>query len=139
MVPIPSEADEEARRAHREREDLICERRSIVNKMGGILATLGVKGFKALRPLAGKVLRTFSDGNSGMGLRPLSAGSQNQHPQRPHQSGPNAFASIIPLANLSWRGLLHQLSRSILLRYSLKLLPDYFTGIYRVDRWLIFA
>ena len=49
MVPIPSEADEEARRAHREREDLICERRSIVNKMGGILATLGVKGFKALR------------------------------------------------------------------------------------------
>jgi transposase len=49
MVPIPSEADEEARRAHREREDLICERRSIVNKMGAILATLGVKGFKALR------------------------------------------------------------------------------------------
>ncbi len=30
--------------AHRECEDLICERRSIVNKMGGILATLGVKG-----------------------------------------------------------------------------------------------
>ena len=49
MVPIPSEADEEARRAHREREDLICERRSIINKMGGILATLGLKGFKALR------------------------------------------------------------------------------------------
>jgi transposase len=49
MVPIPSETDEEARRAHREREDLICERRSIVNKMAGILATLGVKGFKALR------------------------------------------------------------------------------------------
>src|SRR5208337_1027538 len=49
MVPIPSEADEEARRAHREREDMIGERRSIVNKIGGILATLGVKGFKALR------------------------------------------------------------------------------------------
>jgi transposase len=49
MVPIPREADEEARRAHREREDLLCERRSIVNKMDGILATLGVKGFKALR------------------------------------------------------------------------------------------
>ncbi len=28
MVPIPSEADEEARRAHREREDLTRERRS---------------------------------------------------------------------------------------------------------------
>jgi transposase len=40
MVPIPSEVDEEARRAHREREDLTGERRSIVNKIGGILATL---------------------------------------------------------------------------------------------------
>ena len=49
MVPIPSEADEEARRAYREREDLTGERRSIVNKVDGILATLGVKGYKALR------------------------------------------------------------------------------------------
>ena len=49
MVPIASEADEEARRAYREREDLTGERRSIVNKIGGILATLGVKGYKALR------------------------------------------------------------------------------------------
>ncbi len=49
MVPIPSEADEEARRAHREREDLTGERRSIVNKIDGILATLGLKGYKALR------------------------------------------------------------------------------------------
>jgi transposase len=49
MAPIPSEADEEARRAYREREDLTGERRSIVNKIDGILATLGVKGYKALR------------------------------------------------------------------------------------------
>ncbi len=49
MVPIPNEADEEARRAHREREDLTRERRSIVNKIDGVLATLGVKGFRALR------------------------------------------------------------------------------------------
>ena len=49
MVPIPSEAEEEARRAYREREDLTRERRSIVNKIDGILATLGVKGYKALR------------------------------------------------------------------------------------------
>ena len=49
MVPIPNEADEEARRAHREREDLTRERRSIVNKIDGILATLGIKGYKALR------------------------------------------------------------------------------------------
>ena len=49
MVPVPSEAEEEARRAYREREDLTGERRSIVNKIGGIFATLGVKGYKALR------------------------------------------------------------------------------------------
>ena len=49
MVPIPNEADEEARRAHREREDLTGDQRSIVNKIDGILATLGVKGFRALR------------------------------------------------------------------------------------------
>jgi len=49
MMPIPSEADEEARRAYREREDLTGKRRSIVNKIDGILATLGVKGYKALR------------------------------------------------------------------------------------------
>jgi transposase len=49
MVPIPSQADEEARRAYREREDLTGERRSIVNKIDGILATLGIKGYKALR------------------------------------------------------------------------------------------
>ena len=46
MVPIPSVGDEEARRAYREREDLTRERRSIVNKIDGILATLGVKGYK---------------------------------------------------------------------------------------------
>jgi transposase len=49
MVPIPGEADEEARRAHREREDLIGERRSLLNRIEGILATLGVVGFKGLR------------------------------------------------------------------------------------------
>jgi transposase len=49
MVPIPSEADEEAQRAYREREDLTGERGSIVNKIDGILVAPGIKGFKALR------------------------------------------------------------------------------------------
>lgn len=49
MVPIPSEADEEARRAHREREDLMGSRRSILNKIDGILATLGIEGYRGLR------------------------------------------------------------------------------------------
>ena len=49
MVPIPTETDEEARRAHREREDLTSERLSILNKINSILATLGVKSYRALR------------------------------------------------------------------------------------------
>src|ERR1700730_10672165 len=49
MVPIPDEADEEARRAHREREGLVRERRSIVDNIHGILATLCVKGYRGLR------------------------------------------------------------------------------------------
>ena len=49
MVPIPSEEDEKGRRAHREREDLTRERRSIANKIDSILATLGMKSFKTLR------------------------------------------------------------------------------------------
>jgi len=49
MVPIPTETDEEARRAHREREDLTGERLSILTKIDSILATLGVKGYRALR------------------------------------------------------------------------------------------
>ena len=49
MVPVPSEAGGEARRAHRECEDLIGSRRSILNKIDGILATLGIEGYRGLR------------------------------------------------------------------------------------------
>lgn len=42
MVPIPDETGEAARRTPREGEDLIGARRSIVNKIGGLLATPGV-------------------------------------------------------------------------------------------------
>jgi transposase len=48
MVPVPSETDEEARRAHREREDLIGAPRSLMSKIDGILAT-GIEGYRALR------------------------------------------------------------------------------------------
>jgi transposase len=47
MFPGPSEADEEARRAHR--EDLIGAHRSLLNKIDGILTTLGIEGYRALR------------------------------------------------------------------------------------------
>lgn len=41
MVPIPDEADEDERRRVREREDLVAERVSMVNRVGAVLATLG--------------------------------------------------------------------------------------------------
>ena len=49
MVPIPSEAEEDGRRPLRERQDLIRERLAITNKIDGLLATLGISGYRALR------------------------------------------------------------------------------------------
>lgn len=49
MVPIPAEADEDARRCVRERADLIAERVGLVNRIGAVLATLGVRDFDPLR------------------------------------------------------------------------------------------
>jgi transposase len=49
MVPIPDEADEDARHPGREREDLVAERIGLTNRIGAILATLGVDGFNPLR------------------------------------------------------------------------------------------
>jgi transposase len=49
MVPIPSEAEEDGRRPLRERQDLIRERLAITGKIDGVLATLGISGYRALR------------------------------------------------------------------------------------------
>jgi transposase len=49
MVPIPDEADEDERRRVREREDLVAERVSLVNRVGAVLATLGVRDYNPLR------------------------------------------------------------------------------------------
>src|SRR3954466_5392308 len=49
MVPIPGEAEEDGRRPSRERQDLIRERLAITNKIDGLLATLGVGGYRPLR------------------------------------------------------------------------------------------
>ena len=49
MVPIPTEADEDARRCVRERQDLLGERVAIVNGISSILATLGTRGYDPLR------------------------------------------------------------------------------------------
>ena len=49
MVPIPDEADEDERRRVREREELVAERVSLVNRIGAVLATLGVRDYNPLR------------------------------------------------------------------------------------------
>src|SRR5829696_4366428 len=49
MVPIPDEGEEDARHLVRERQDLMAERIALTNRIGAILATLGVEGFNPLR------------------------------------------------------------------------------------------
>jgi transposase len=49
MVPVPTEADEDARRCVRERQDLVAERVALANGIAAILATLGARGFDPLR------------------------------------------------------------------------------------------
>src|SRR3974377_1579521 len=48
MVPIPDEADEDARRCVRERSELVSERVGLVNRIGAVLATLGADGYNPL-------------------------------------------------------------------------------------------
>ena len=48
MVPVPDEADEDARRCVRERTELISERVGLINRIGAILATLGVSDYNPL-------------------------------------------------------------------------------------------
>src|SRR5205823_1871332 len=49
MVPIPTEADEDERRRVRERENLMAERVSLVNRIGAVLTTLGTGDYNPLR------------------------------------------------------------------------------------------
>ena len=49
MVPIPDVAEEDGRRPVRERQDLIGERLALLNEIDGVLATLGVTGYRPLR------------------------------------------------------------------------------------------
>ena len=56
MVPIPDEADEDARRFTRERAELTAERISLVNRIAAILATLGVRDYNPLLRSCGRRL-----------------------------------------------------------------------------------
>jgi transposase len=48
MVPIPDEADEDARRCVRERTELLSDRVGLTKRIGAVLATLGVNDYNPL-------------------------------------------------------------------------------------------
>jgi transposase len=74
MVPIPSEADEDARRSIRERTELISERVSLVNRIGAILATLGTCDYD---PLLRSRRRRLGELRTALG-DPLPANARNK-------------------------------------------------------------
>jgi transposase len=46
MAAIPTLAEEDARRAHREHEHLVCERTSIINRLKAAMVRLGIRNFR---------------------------------------------------------------------------------------------
>jgi transposase len=64
MVPIPDEADEDARRSVRERTELVSDRVSLANRIGAVLATLGVEDYN---PLLKNRRRRLADLRTGLG------------------------------------------------------------------------
>lgn len=63
MVPIPEVADEDARRCVRERTDLISERVGLTNRIGAVLATLGICDYN---PLLKSRRRRLADLRTGL-------------------------------------------------------------------------
>jgi transposase len=64
MVPVPDEADEDARRCVRERSELISERAGLVNRTGAVLAALGAGGYN---PLLQSRRRRLAELRTGLG------------------------------------------------------------------------
>jgi len=64
MVPIPDEADEDARRSVRERTELLSDRVGLTNRIGAVLATLGVNDYN---PLLQSRRRRLAELRTGLG------------------------------------------------------------------------
>ena len=65
MVPIPDQSDEDARRAVRERGELVSERVGLVNRIGAVLATAG-----DYNPLLQSRRRRLNELRTGLGEPP---------------------------------------------------------------------
>ena len=72
MVPIPDEADEDARWCVRERTELISERVGLTNRIGAVLAKLGVSD---CNPLLRNRHRRLTELRTGLG-EPLPRNAQ---------------------------------------------------------------
>ncbi len=64
MAPIPDEADEDARRSVRERTELLSDRVGLTNRIGAVLATLGVNDYN---PLLQSRRRRLAELRTGLG------------------------------------------------------------------------
>lgn len=64
MVPIPDEVDEDARRSIRERTELVSERVGLTNRIGAVLATLGIVDYN---PLLQSRRRRLAELRTGLG------------------------------------------------------------------------
>jgi transposase len=64
MVPIPDEADEDARRCVREQTELVSERVGLTNRIGAVLATLGIDEYN---PLLQSRRRRLAELRTGLG------------------------------------------------------------------------
>jgi transposase len=64
MVPVPDEADEDARRCVRERTELLSDRVGLTNRIGAVLATLGVSDYN---PLLQSRRRRLAELRTGLG------------------------------------------------------------------------
>ena len=64
MAPIPDEADEDARRCVRERTELLSDRVGLTNRIGAVLATLGVNDYS---PLLQSRRRRLAELRTGLG------------------------------------------------------------------------
>ena len=63
MVVPPSVAQEDLRRLSRERSELVAERTRLSNRIGGLLASQGIAGFKPLRTNARQALDALRTGD----------------------------------------------------------------------------
>jgi transposase len=78
MAAIPTIAEEDAKRPHREREALVKERTRVINRMKAILTQFGVRSFKpALRKAAAKIADVRTP--EGVPLPPNAAAALRRH------------------------------------------------------------